>query len=254
MPATNQSSRLTKKQKRVLKQQGVLDKDNSVAFGPGFNIDQDIKPMTMNQKIAFESWREGNNLMLHGIAGTGKTFLALYFSIMELLEKNAHYKKIYIVRSVVPSRDMGFLPGSAKDKTKVYEGPYYDICNKLFGRGDAYEILKQRGNVEFISTSFLRGSTFDDCIIVVDEMQNMNDQELHTVMTRVGENCRIIFAGDVKQDDLTSVRFKEESGLTTSMSIIGNMKEFKFIEFLKEDIVRSDLVKSYIIERDRMGL
>jgi len=149
---------------------------------------------------------------------------------------------------------MGFLPGNAKEKTKVYEGPYYDICTKLFGRGDAYEILKQRGNVEFVSTSFLRGSTFDDCIIVVDEMQNMNDQELHTVMTRVGENCRIIFAGDVKQDDLTSERFKESSGLKEFMSIIENMKEFKFVEFHKEDIVRSDLVKSYIIERDRLGL
>lgn len=254
MPANNQVTRLTKKQKRVLKQQGVLDNNNNLAFGSGFNITTQIKPKTINQKVALDAWRDGHNLMMHGIAGTGKTFLALYFSITELLEKNSQYKKIYIVRSVVPSRDMGFLPGNAKEKTKVYEGPYYDICTKLFGRGDAYEILKQRGNVEFVSTSFLRGSTFDDCIIVVDEMQNMNDQELHTVMTRVGENCRIIFAGDVKQDDLTSERFKESSGLKEFMSIIENMKEFKFVEFHREDIVRSDLVKSYIIERDRLGL
>jgi len=137
---------------------------------------------------------------------------------------------------------------------KVYEGPYYDICNKLFGRGDAYEILKQRNNVEFISTSFLRGSTFDDCIIVVDEVQNMSDQELHTVMTRVGEDCRIIFAGDVKQDDLTSERKKELSGLKIFMEVIRNMREFDFVEFLANDIVRSNLVKSYIIERDKQGL
>ena len=112
---------------------------------------------------------------------------------------------------------------------KVYEGPYYDIATKLFQRGDAYEVLKQRNTVEFISTSFLRGSTFDDCILVVDEVQNMNDQELHTVMTRVGENCRIIFCGDVKQDDLTSERKKEMSGLRTFMKIIKNMREFSFV-------------------------
>ena len=137
---------------------------------------------------------------------------------------------------------------------KVYEAPYYDIASKLFNRGDAYDILKQRNNVEFISTSFLRGSTFDDCIILVDEVQNMSDQELHTVMTRVGENCRIIFCGDVKQDDLTSERKREISGLRTFMKVIENMKEFDFIEFVASDIVRSELVKSYIIERDRQGL
>ena len=136
-----------------------------------------------------------------------------------------------------------------KQKSQIYELPYTNVTNELFGRGDAYEILKQRNNVEFISTSFLRGSTFDDCIIVVDEVQNMSDQELHTVMTRVGEDCRIIFAGDVKQDDLTSERKKELSGLKKFMEVIRNMREFDFVEFLANDIVRSNLVKSYIIER-----
>ena len=210
--------------------------------------------MTESQKAAFDAWDEGYNLMLHGIAGTGKTFLALYFSISEILSKNAHYKKVCVIRSVVPSRDMGYLPGTQKDKMKVYEGPYYDICTKLFKRGDAYEVLKQRNSIEFMSTSFLRGSTFDDCILVVDEVQNMSDQELHTVMTRVGENCRIIFCGDVGQDDLTSERKKEVSGLRNFMKIISKMKEFKFVEFTVNDIVRSDLVKSYIIQRNSLGI
>ena len=170
------------------------------------------------------------------------------------MAKNISYRKVFIVRSVVPTRDMGFLPGSQKDKMKVYEAPYYDIASKLFQRGDAYEILKQKNNVEFISTSFLRGSTFDDCIILVDEVQNMSDQELHTVMTRVGENCKIIFCGDVKQDDLTSERKKEMSGLRTFMKVIERMDEFDFIEFEVSDIVRSELVKAYIIERDNQGL
>ena len=252
MVAPNLQKRLTKKQKRILKQEGVLDKNSN--YGPGFNPRSNIKPMTMNQRIAFEAWNRGSNLMLHGIAGTGKTFLAFHFSIKLLFTGNKRYKKIHVIRSTVPSRDMGFLPGSTRDKMRVYEGPYYDICSKLFDRGDAYDILKQRNNIEFLSTSFLRGSTFDNCIIIVDEVQNMNDMELHTIMTRVGENCRIIFCGDVKQDDLTSERYKETSGLAQFMKIIRNMKEFQFVEFIKEDIVRSKLVKSYIIERDRQGL
>jgi predicted ribonuclease YlaK len=251
MPA-QQQERLTKRQRRVLRQEGVLDNNNKLSHG--FAMSKSIAPMTDNQSKAFAAWDDGANLMLHGIAGTGKTFLALYFAIKEVMSKNTQYKKVFIIRSTVPSRDMGFLPGSQKEKMKVYEGPYYDIATKLFQRGDAYEVLKQRNNVEFISTSFLRGSTFDDCILVVDEVQNMNDQELHTVMTRVGENCRIIFCGDVKQDDLTSERKKEMSGLRTFMKIIKNMREFSFVEFVAGDIVRSELVKSYIIERDRQGL
>lgn len=250
MPAKQE--RLTKRQKRVLRQQGVLDEHNNL--GKGFTIRKGIEPMTDTQGDAFDAWDEGFNLMLHGIAGTGKTFLAVYFSLREIFEQNSYYNKLFIIRSVVPSRDMGFLPGSQKEKMKVYEGPYYDICNKLFQRGDAYEILKQRNQVEFMSTSFLRGETFDDCIIVVDEVQNMSDQELHTVMTRLGENCIIIFCGDVKQDDLTSERFNERSGLAAFMRIIERMREFKFVEFEVDDIVRSNLVKSYIIQRDNLGL
>lgn len=252
MPVYQSQERLTKKKKRVLKQDGVLDSNNQISSG--FAISRAIEPMTDNQGIAFDAWDDGANLMLHGIAGTGKTFLALYFALKEVMTKGSYHKKVYIIRSTVPSRDMGFLPGSQKEKMKVYEGPYYDIAMKLFGRGDAYEILKHRNTVEFISTSFLRGSTFDDCILVVDEVQNMSDQELHTVMTRVGENCRVIFCGDVKQDDLTSERKKEMSGLRTFMKIIKNMREFDFVEFVADDIVRSKLVKSYIIERDRQGL
>lgn len=210
--------------------------------------------MTENQKIAFDSWRDGFNLMLHGIAGTGKTFLGLYFAISEVMKQNNRYKKVYVIRSTVPTRDQGFMPGTQKQKEAVYEEPYYEIATKLFGRGDAYQILKQKGMVEFRSTSFLRGVTFDDCIIVVDEVQNMSDGELHTIMTRVGENSRIIFCGDVKQDDLTSERKKEMSGLRDFMRVINRMREFDFIEFQIEDIVRSKLVKSYIIERDKLGL
>lgn len=244
--------RVTKKQKRMQRQQG--DDFTSNDQRQQFNMKGDVNPMTDNQRVAFDFWDEGYNLMLHGIAGTGKTFLGLYFALKEVVKPNSQYKKVYIVRSTVSTRDQGFLPGSLKDKAKVFESPYVPICTKLFGRGDAYEILKGKGYVEFITTSYLRGETFDDCILLVDEVQNMGDGELHTVMTRVGENCRIIFCGDVKQDDLTSERKKELSGLRDFMKILHRMKEFEFIDFQVEDIVRSKLVKSYIIERDRLGL
>ena len=250
MPAHQR--RLTKKQRRVLKQEGILGEKNQLTSS--FSIDTSIRPMTENQRIAFESWNDGYNLMLHGIAGTGKTFLGLYFALKEVTRNNSNYKKVYVIRSTVPTRDQGFMPGSQKQKEAVYEEPYYEIATKLYGRGDAYDILKQKHLIEFRSTSYLRGVTFDDCIIVVDEVQNMSDGELHTIMTRVGEGSRIIFCGDVKQDDLTSERKKEMSGLRNFMRVINNMREFDFIEFQIADIVRSKLVKSYIIARDKMGL
>ena len=164
MPATEK--RLTKRQKRILKQQGVLTEDNNISHS--FAVDKSIKPMTENQRIAFDSWADGCNLMMHGIAGTGKTFLGLHFAISEVMKPNSRYKKIFIVRSTVPTRDQGFMPGNQKQKEAVYEEPYYEIATKLFGRGDAYQILKQKQLVQFASKSYLRGCTFEDCIIVVD--------------------------------------------------------------------------------------
>lgn len=246
-------SRLSKREKRIQRQQGIIDGEGNFNQR-NVNIRTDITPMTNAQSDAFDAWKDGYNLMLHGIAGTGKTFLALYFALSEVWNRKTPYKKVFIIRSTVSSRDQGFQPGTRSQKEAVYEEPYPPITSVIFGRGDAYQLLKQRQMVEFRSTSFLRGATFDDCIIVVDEMQNMSDGELHTIMTRVGQNCKIIFAGDIKQDDLTSKRFNEESGIRDFMRIISNMDEFEFIEFFAEDIVRSDIVKSYIITRDKLGL
>jgi phosphate starvation-inducible protein PhoH len=251
-PAQSQT-RLTKRNKRVLRQEGVLDQESNINTR-SFAIDSQIQPMTDNQALAFESWADGYNLVLHGMPGTGKTFLALHFALSAVLNPKTTYNKVYIVRSAVPAREMGFLPGTQKEKMEVYEGPYTTICAKLFGRKDAYGILKTKNSIEFIPSSFLRGETFDDCVIIVDECQNMGGQELHTVMTRGGDNCKIIFCGDVKQDDLTNERKREVSGLREFMPILESMEEFDFIEFVADDIVRSDLVKSYIIARDKLGL
>lgn len=212
---------------------------------------RNIQPMTVNQEKAFQEYDAGKNLMLHGAAGTGKTFISLYLSLEEILRKNSYYNRIVIVRSVVPSRDMGFLPGNSKEKAKVYEEPYREICDDLFGRGDGYDILRMKNLVDFTTTSFLRGVTFRDAIVIVDECQNLSGHECDTVITRVGDNSKIIFCGDFKQTDLQR---REREGFLQFSNVLHNLQSFAFIEFGTEDIVRSGLVKEYIIEKDRMNI
>lgn len=190
--------------------------------------------------------------MLHGIAGTGKTFISLYLALEDLLKKNSQYNSVVIVRSVVPSRDMGFLPGNVKEKAKVYEEPYKAICDDLFGRGDGYNILREKNLVEFVTTSHLRGMTFNNAIIVADEYQNMTFQELDTLITRTGENSRLIFCGDIRQTDLQ--RDREKQGILTFTEIVAKIESFASVEFGIDDIVRSELVKQYIIAKLDKGI
>ncbi len=246
-------ARLTKRQKRILRQNGEHELlSNKPTFNsPNFNLKR-VHPLTDNQKKTFDAFRSGKHLMLHGMAGTGKTFLSMYLAIDDLMGGTSEQEKIYIVRSVVPTRDMGFLPGSQKEKMKVYEAPYYAICNELFERGDAYDILKQKNAVEFMSTSFVRGTTLNNCYVIVDEINNMTFHELDSVITRIGKNCRVIFCGDFRQSDLT--REQERNGLKEFMKVIDRLSDFEYIDFLEADIVRSKLVKEYIIARQKLGL
>ena len=235
--------KLTKKLRRLLRKQGKYEEPNI-----GLKI-KHFSPITNNQQLTFNHYYNGKNLFLHGTAGTGKSFISLYLALQECLESDI-YKKVYIVRSVVPSRDMGFLPGNQKEKIKVYEQPYYSICTELFGRGDSYDLLKQKNKIEFISTSFLRGITFSDCIVVCDELQNMTPGELNTIITRIGDNCKVIFSGDIRQTDLN--KGKEMSGIADFIKIIRRMNLFEFVEFKPEDICRSRLVKQYIMIRNEL--
>lgn len=212
---------------------------------------RNIQPLTANQERVFDSYDQGCNLMLHGYAGTGKTFLSLYLALKQVLTEE-EYKKVVIIRSVVPSRDMGFLPGTEKQKAEVYEQPYKELCDDLFGRGDGWNILKLKGLVEFTTTSFLRGITFNDSIIIVDECNNMTFQEIDTVMTRLGNNSRIVFCGDYRQTDL--VKPHDRSGILEFMQITKKMLSFDHVEFGMGDIVRSGTVKEYIIQKTQMGL
>lgn len=213
-----------------------------------FELDT-VDPLTHNQRSAFEAWKHGKHLLLTGTAGTGKSFLSIYLGMKEIMDCE-EYSRVVIVRSVVPTRDMGFLPGNAREKVKVYEAPYYSIFSELFSRGDAYEYLKGKRVVEFMSTSFVRGITINDAIVIIDEIQNMTASELHSTFTRIGKNCRVIIAGDVKQTDLDKRR--EMSGFADFVRVLRAMGTFHSVEFNKNDVCRSDIVRDYIITRESM--
>jgi phosphate starvation-inducible protein PhoH len=207
-----------------------------------------FEPLTENQKKFFDAYkRQDYFVALHGVAGTGKTFIALYKALEEVLDKSNPFKRIIIVRSAVPSREVGHLPGDLDEKTEIYRQPYRQICHTLFGRIDAYQRLEEQGFIEFISTSFIRGMSFDDAIIIVDEMQNMNFEEIDTVMTRVGYRSKIIWCGDYRQTDLR--RSNDKSGILKFFDIAHHMASFTRIEFTADDIVRSSLVKDYILAK-----
>jgi phosphate starvation-inducible protein PhoH len=208
-------------------------------------------PLTENQKKFFDAYKIGDYFIaLHGVAGTGKTFCALYKAIEEVLDKANPFNKIIVVRSAVQSRDIGHLPGDVGEKMEIYEQPYRQICETLFGRRDAWDRLEEQGYVKFISTSFIRGMSFDDAIIIVDEMQNMTYEEIDTVMTRVGYRSKIIWCGDYRQTDLNKKK-NEVSGILKFFDIAQHMSSFTRIEFTVDDIVRSSLVKDYILAKLR---
>ena len=210
-----------------------------------------FSPITTNQEKTFQAYRNNKHLLLHGIAGTGKTFMSLYLALEEVLDPSNVYDDVFIVRSVVSTRDIGFLPGDEQEKVSIYEVPYRSICRELFGMKDAYDALKQQNNIKFMSTSFIRGITINNAVVIVDECQNLNFHELDSIITRIGKNSKIIFCGDYTQTDLT--RENDKRGILNFMKILNSLKEFETIEFSIDDIVRSDFLKYYIIAKYKLG-
>ena len=238
--------RLTKRERRVLKQ--TSNQTTNAGYSSSL---KEFSPLSESQKEVFRNFDNDEHLVLHGLAGTGKSFISLYLALRQVLTGSSDFNKIIIVRSVVPTREVGFLPGSVKEKIKVYEQPYETICTELFGRADAYNILKTKNYVEFMSTSFIRGITLDNCIVIVDEVQNMLFGELDSVITRIGKNSKLILCGDFRQSDLQ--KDIDRKGLLDILKILKAMDYFKYVEFSERDIVRSDFVKQYIIQKSRLG-
>ena len=237
-------SRISQKERRRLQRESKGIQNSKFTMKP-------IKPITITQEDMFDSYQAGYNIAAIGTAGTGKTMCALYMGLKDILQ-NEYYDQMIIVRSAVQTREQGFMPGSQAQKEAVYSVPYADIVNNLFGRGDAWEIMKQKRQIKFMTSSFVRGLTFDNSIIVVDECQSMTYHELDSIITRVGESSRIIFCGDTRQDDLNNSRNRNDvSGLGSFINVLNRIPSFRVINFGVEDIVRSGLVREYIIAKDK---
>ena len=217
-----------------------------------------IKPITDNQKIVFNTWKKSKNQFLFGAAGTGKTFVTLYLALQDVLDLKKPYDKVILVRSLIPTREIGFLPGDEEDKSALYQVPYQNMVQFMFEMPNAqsfnslYDKLKSQASLFFLSTSFLRGLTFDNAIIIVDECQNMNFHELDTIITRVGQDSKISFCGDFDQSDLQKTN--ERNGLHDFLRILEEMDEFNCLEFTIGDIVRSGFVRNYLINKTKMGI
>ena len=134
-----------------------------------------IKPVGPTQEKVFEAWKTDKNLFLTGSAGTGKTFVLLYLALKDVLDIGQPYDKVVLGRSLLPSRDIGFLPGTVEEKSNLYQDPYRILIKYLFEMTSEQEVVQlydkliSQGSLEFYSTSFLRGQTFDRSIIIVDE-------------------------------------------------------------------------------------
>lgn len=207
-----------------------------------------LEPLTKSQEDVFSSWKDGFNLVLSGSAGTGKTYISTYLSLLDIMDKNKPEQKLVIVRSAVPTRDMGFLPGTLEEKEDAYKAPYYSILTDLFEDKDAWRKIEIAKQIEFLTTSFIRGITLTDCVVLIDESQNLTYHELCSVITRLGNNCRIILCGDYYQSDFT--RTGDRDGLQRFTKILENMKLFDHVEFTWEDIVRSGLVRDFIMTKE----
>lgn len=233
----------TKKQKRRERKSGNIQEQSTLLTMEHLDT---IQPKTEKQQIFFDLYKTGNKFInLHGVAGTGKTFISLYKALEEVLEPSSRLRKVVIVRTAVQSRDQGFLPGNIKEKMDAYSDPYKNICTTLFNRKDAWNKLVAQGVIEFVSTSFLRGMTYDNCIIIFDEVQNGNFEEIDTVITRLGNNSKIMFCGDYRQTDLT--KNGDRSGILKFMRTLDRMKSSGQIEFGIDDIVRNAIIKEWII-------
>lgn len=211
---------------------------------------KNIKPMTESQRQLFEAYLASEaHVIANGFPGTGKTYLSFWLALNSVLSPDTDQDQIIVVRSAVPSRDIGFLPGTEKEKMAPFEVAYKDIVQDLIGKPSSYDDMCEAGKIKFMPTSFLRGLTWDNAVIIIDEIQNLSWQEIHTVMTRIGKNSRVLVCGDISQNDLASKRY-EESGIQNFLKVAKRMRSFELVEFTKHDVVRSGFVRDWILAKE----
>jgi phosphate starvation-inducible PhoH-like protein/PhoH-like ATPase len=236
------------KKSKANKKSAVKKERNETAW-KNHLILKKVEPLTLNQCKVFEEYEKGKNLVLHGIAGSGKTYLALYLAMKEMEYNPKKYHQVVIFRSVVPGRSAGFLPGTLTEKASIFEDPYHQLFGKLYNRDDAYTILKQKGIVHFLTTSYVRGITLDNSIIIIDEFQNLINSELNSVITRTGIDSKLILCGDIVQNDLQKF---EKTAVNDYLKIFNSMKSFSAVEFNIDDVVRGGLCREYILARHKL--
>jgi predicted ribonuclease YlaK len=254
--ASARKSALARREEIIEADQYSAEKIQPISNALKIKLDhlKSFEPLTDNQRLFFDMYRGGGYFIsLLGSPGTGKSFCAAYKALEEVLAKDNPFKQLVIVRSAVQTRDVGYLPGSLEEKSELYEMPYAEICQTLFGRNDAYARLKEQGYVRFITTTAIRGISLDDAVILVDECQSMTWHELSTVLTRVGHRSKIMFCGDKGQNDLIKSK-NDQSGLGQFLDVARTMKAYQEVIFTPDDIVRSSLVKDFIIACDKLGL
>ena len=211
-----------------------------------------FQAITDTQAKVLELWKKNYNLVLSGSAGTGKTYVALRLALEEVLNKDTVYERVIVLRSIVPTRDIGFLPGDEEEKKQAYAAPYISICGEILGSNDGWTKLLHADKIKFQSTSFIRGVTYNNSIVVVDEMQNLNFHELDSVITRIGQNCRLLMCGDYLQSDFQ--KESDKNGIVQFMRIIDHLKNFENVMFTWKDIVRSDMVRDYIMTKEMLNI
>lgn len=215
------------------------------------------QPITKTQEKLFETFEEFPNksMFLYGSPGTGKTFLATYLALQQILDNTTGFDKILYIRNPVQTgENIGFTPGTPEEKISLYEQPYASIFEEMFGWENSWQNCKKLGIVEFCIPNFLRGTTFKNTIVIVDECQSMSFHTINTIVTRIGQDSKIILCGDESQNDLIGNKYKNyeiSSGFNKTLNIVKKITQhFSIIEFKTNDVIRSELVKDWIINSE----
>jgi phosphate starvation-inducible PhoH-like protein len=199
----------------------------------------DVKPLNFIQGEYLRAIQTNQIIFGVGSAGTGKTYVAATYAAGELFHRRI--QKIIVTRpNVETGRGLGFLPGTLEEKYAPYLEPFDNVFTRCLGKG-FYEYALKAKDIEPRPLGFMRGSTFDNCIVLLDEAQNATREEMKMLLSRIGKNCKMIISGDVDQSDIP------DSGLSDAINRLDHIPDIEVVRFLDDDIVRSKMCKQIIL-------